>query len=536
MQKQTTQKKIALLLQIKQHLSRRAWFLALLPIFFILSGYNELFGFLKFSFVTINFLVLVLCLSVLLLLGKLLLKQTEKATLFTFFSGAYLLLFGFISDSIKKIIGHASFFNSYQFWLPFTVVLFLVLFIWLKKTTKQFEYTFFYLNTLMIALVVSEIPNSVKRYQLDKAVHNLIDFRFKAAEEYKRSTPVLDSAKPDIYFLLFDALASTKSIQKSLNKDNSQLDSVLKRRKFYVIPNGSSNYNWTIHSLSTTFNMEYLPDFIAPVMNDPKSYFWGTNSILNNSLTQILTSEGYQIFQYQPISFNNNDWPLETYFHELKDKHFFFKTLPGRIYRDIFWNYTRINSNVIKNIQVTLANERIKKRKQSLDTTLSLIKKTCSATGRTKFVYGHFMLPHDPYIFTRTGSIKWKTKENLGEKIPEDSLYFAQLSYANIVIEEIVNYIQINNKKNTVVIVAGDHGYRIYKDERIQNAMQNFNAFYFPDGDYKLLYDSLTPVNTFRIVLNKYFKAGLPLLKDSSVIVGAGDEVIIKEKMKEKTP
>ena len=32
--------------------------------------------------------------------------------------------------------------------------------------------------------------------------------------------------------------------------------------------------------------------------------------------------------------------------------------------------------------------------------------------------------------------------------------------------------------------------------------------------DKDLLYDSITPVNTFRIILNHYFNAGYDLLKD----------------------
>ncbi|MDQ3277751.1 MAG: hypothetical protein M3Q06_05465, partial [Bacteroidota bacterium] len=45
---------------------------------------------------------------------------------------------------------------------------------------------------------------------------------------------------------------------------------------------------------------------------------------------------------------------------------------------------------------------------------------------------------------------------------------------------------------------------------------RNLNAYYFSDKDYGMLYDSISPVNTFRVVLNKYFSQSFPLLKDSS--------------------
>jgi hypothetical protein len=48
---------------------------------------------------------------------------------------------------------------------------------------------------------------------------------------------------------------------------------------------------------------------------------------------------------------------------------------------------------------------------------------------------------------------------------------------------------------------------------RDNNRNANLNAYYLPKG-YKDLYDSITPVNSFRIILNEYFGASYPLLPD----------------------
>jgi hypothetical protein len=45
----------------------------------------------------------------------------------------------------------------------------------------------------------------------------------------------------------------------------------------------------------------------------------------------------------------------------------------------------------------------------------------------------------------------------------------------------------------------------------------NYAAWYFPDRSYQQLYDSMTNVNTFPVLLNKYFKAEMPVQKDSVV-------------------
>ena len=46
--------------------------------------------------------------------------------------------------------------------------------------------------------------------------------------------------------------------------------------------------------------------------------------------------------------------------------------------------------------------------------------------------------------------------------------------------------------------------------------MAILNAYYFPGGDEGLLYPTITPVNTFRVVFNRYFDRDLELLEDVS--------------------
>ena len=46
--------------------------------------------------------------------------------------------------------------------------------------------------------------------------------------------------------------------------------------------------------------------------------------------------------------------------------------------------------------------------------------------------------------------------------------------------------------------------------------MSILNAYYFPGGRYEGLYQEISPVNSFRVVLNTFFGAKLPLLPDRS--------------------
>lgn len=503
-------------------------FLLLLPLFFMYSGYNELFGFLAFKLLVFNFFIILISTLLILALTYWIFKNKSKSSIATFFISLFCLAFGFIHDSLKQI-NAPDLLTKFTFLLPICILLFISFLFYLWKRKTNFSEFYLFLNMLFIILILSEIPNSIKRYRLDQSVHNLIDFRFRTYNEYKPVKQLPDSLKPDIYFLVFDALASSKSLQKELGKNNYQLDSFLLQQGFYVATNARANYNWTIHSLSSTLNMDYLPAWITPVMNDPKAYFWGSASILNNSLFSILKREGYETHSYQPISFSNPAWPGVSYFNSLKENHYYFKTLPGRIYRDVFWNYSKINVRFIKQKQMQIVDLRNREKKLLFDTTMALIKNSFSITNKPKFIYGHFMLPHEPYTFDSSGNVKSAEQTIIKRKEDDASGYFNQVLFAGKVIKELVKHIKINNKKNTIIIIEGDHGYKTPDGEKSGYTFQNMNAIYFPDQQYNLLYDSLSPVNTFRIVLNKYFNAGFYLFKDSSTLVTQQNETIRKK-------
>jgi hypothetical protein len=71
--------------------------------------------------------------------------------------------------------------------------------------------------------------------------------------------------------------------------------------------------------------------------------------------------------------------------------------------------------------------------------------------------------------------------------------------------------------RERVVIIEGDHGHGYHDNYALSDLeFSNLNAYFFSDKNYHSLYPTISPVNTFRIILNKYFCKNLPLLKDSS--------------------
>ena len=98
--------------------------------------------------------------------------------------------------------------------------------------------------------------------------------------------------------------------------------------------------------------------------------------------------------------------------------------------------------------------------------------------------------------------------------------YLDQLQYANKLLKAFFKIMSVKRKRECVIIIQGDHGFRELKNASGRELMfMNLNTFYFSDKNYTDLYDGISPVNTFRVVLNKYFCQQLPLLKDSTIFL-----------------
>jgi hypothetical protein len=266
-------------------------------------------------------------------------------------------------------------------------------------------------------------------------------------------------------------------------------------------------------------NMDYTPPLDLK-QDEVKMYFQCSASILDNSLTRFLKLQNYDIRQYQPVSFGNKDWPGEYFFKKLITRNYLYKTLPGRMYRDLGWQYNNLLQNYFPNYTFSAIAEKNKKHQHELVLTKELIKNTCSLQKvKPHFIYAHFQLPHEPYIYDSTGHLK-PAKKTVGYNEHEKAeAFMEQVKYANKTIYELVTHIRKFNKKNTIIYITGDHGYRNINGTRPYMIFDNYSAYYFPDNKYENLYNGISPVNSFRVILNKHFQTNITLLKDSSIFI-----------------
>lgn len=479
---------------------QRHFFLYLIPLVFLWNGYNDLFGWISVRVLLLTGLSIYALLGIIYFSISKFQDTKSKRVLSTAFILTVILLYGYLHDILKHWIP-GSFFSSYSFVAPVLALLLLMVIIRIRKNRSGFTTTLMYCNTLVLLLLVTEIGKSVMYYRDFVKTHNLIDPRFNVFKNYQKSK-IPEHEKPDVFFIIFDELASVNSLMRKCNINNSEIEKLLQKEGFYTASEARSNYDRTFFSISSTMNMEYLP--IKP-KDQLDALFKAGNSMLNNSLIQILKSEGYTTYQLQPISSRNKDWPETSIFDERRNKHIFYKTLPGRIIRDLSWHFYARMPKLLQSIEYNA----YLRKKQSIETPWKQIKKLCSKSGKPKFVYAHFMVPHAPNFFKKDGS--WMSTGERKKKTEYD-LYQEQVLFANTIIADICRTIKLQNKKNTIILIAGDHGYRYQTKPGTPENFQIFCALYFPDQDYTYLQQNINPVNYFRIILNRYFHNSYNLL------------------------
>ena len=144
------------------------------------------------------------------------------------------------------------------------------------------------------------------------------------------------------------------------------------------------------------------------------------------------------------------------------------------------------------------------------------------------FVYAHFQFPHPPYVFGPNGEATQIESLSAGASAWDNKLgYVNQIQFANKKVIETIDKILLESSSSPIIILQGDHGtptllgggglnWYNKNDESIRERMSIFNAYYLPDQNPGLIYDSITPVNSFRLILNTYFNGNYELLEDKN--------------------
>jgi len=478
----------------------RLLLLSLFPVFFVLHGYNENFGLITLPVAIRLFIYYLVVTVIVFIISFILYREKEKTFVFSFFCLSLFFFFGYLYDTLKSLFaGH--FITSYTFLLPFLLCLLVLLFFYIKKRVKWIGLISSYIKWLLFAFVFFEGISTIYFVITDKNSENILLRPDQQSSSEKMGD--CDKEKPDIFFVVLDEYTSSEGLAKYFGFDNHRIDSLFDSEGFFVSRGSRSNYNMTAFSLSSTLNYDYLDLKKSDSVYYNDIFLRGIETFKKNRLTPYLADQDYEIINYGCFDLENAVTPTYTFFNDLGRLMIDNQTFLTRINRDIGWKF-RYTNVFTKETRIPRSykkgkRDHIFRNNFNAD---NLLKEMSRKGDRPRFIYAHLILPHDPYYFDSSGNFVSDTLLIQG-KVNKENAYINQLKYCNKILEKMIS---------ASVLKTGYHDNAAFSEREFSN----LNAYFFSDKNYQSLYPTISPVNTFRIILNKYFCKDLPLLKDSS--------------------
>ncbi len=501
---------------MKQFLVFHPFLFAIFPVLFLFA-YN--IDEVPATDLLLPMLVAILGTLILLFSLRLITKNYNKIAIIT---STFLILFfsyghisGLIlSSGITDIVMTTLFLGS--LWaLIFVAVIFLVI-----KSRRYFSTSTKFLNIIAITLVAISLIN-IGIYEVK--TFNLMP---ETADESPTSLDIENSHNlPDIYYIILDEYARADTLKEYWDYDNSEFIDYLTSKGFYVASKSRSNYSSTSLSMPAYLNMQYIDYLTGRVTWQDQTILWGMVS--NSKVSQFLKSKGYRYIFVRSKGISKD---VEKYAEVLEYKGAFGIKISN-------FASGLIQTTALSPFESYLGRHWAKEILYTFDAVAEI-----PSIKEPTFAFVYIMCPHPPFVFDRNGSLSrqytyiFKGQDPEERALQEHQAYLDQLVFITKKVEMLVNELLSKSEVPPVLILQSDTGPNQYiqqpgreltKEAFRKERMKIFNAYFLPDNGKQLLYESITPVNSFRIVFNLYFDTNYDLLEDKSYYGWLGRETIV---------
>lgn len=508
--------KIWSLVKYKADFPIHPFILALFPVLFLYS-HNIREVLLKSTFlptVIILFGTTLLIIILYLIFRNLKKVATENSFLILlFFSYGHVI--NLSSEFNFEIFGFNIFQDNVIFYLWIVIALLGSFFI--LRTTKNFNTATIILNVLALLLIISPLITIV----YSGLITNKVSFSQKiVTREFEEGLKEADNPKlkPDIYYIILDRYAHNDVLQSVFGFDNSKFTNFLESKGFYLAQKSFANYPKTFQSLASSLNMSYL-DFLTKEYKDSKDWTIAYPYMYDYEVWRFLKNQGYEFIHF-------GDWWDPTRINKFADRNINYY---GTGITDEFANKLLETTFIYPFIKPEGTwYERVRAGHLYKFDQLNKISKEKGP----KFVFAHVILPHEPFVFGKNCEPQ-NEKIKLGSK-KEKEAYINQLICTNKKITSFVDNIIENSDPKPIIILQSDEGpfteefqggvggnidWQKLSTNALKDHLQIMNAYFLPESTKGILYPSITPVNSFRVIFNEYFNTNLKLLPDKSYII-----------------
>jgi hypothetical protein len=341
-------------------------------------------------------------------------------------------------------------------------------------------------------------------------------------EHVEVSTSSQPPTQPDIYLIVVDGYGREDFLRQYYAYDNAPFIAFLEAQGFYIADRATSNYPQTELSISSSMNLNYLDEYVdgfgATSDRSPLRELFQRTVV-----REVLHEQGYQFVAL----------PSAALFAQLDDADVYYPLTPLNEFEGLVLSSTVVGV-IAESWDINLPIPGYRLHRDYILFSLRALRDVPQTVPGPKFVFAHLLSPHPPFIFARNGDFippdrlysTWDASLYPGTSEEYIHGYVNQMAYLNTQLMEVVTAILETSPKPPIIIIQGDHGPGAYYDTLaldescLAERYSILNAYYFPDGEYGSLYPSITPVNSFRVILRQYFGADLPVLEDRNYFAG----------------
>ena len=315
---------------------------------------------------------------------------------------------------------------------------------------------------------------------------------------------------PDIYYIVLDAYDREDMLSRYYGFSNQPFLDALRQRGFYIADKSCTNYAIGVFSLASSLNLDYLNKLPMPTPQTATDYNAVGSLITDNRAARLLKAKGYRYIQIN--SWNTVSGPLADLSFSVPQED---KLLTRLLTQSILAPSFRKSSTP----------QPLQQRRHILNSLAAL--RQVPAMRGPKFVFAHLVSPHPPFLFDANGNFppQPKKKRNQWPRVKE---YTAQVAFINGQLLQIVDGI-LSSAAHTepgrpapVIIIQGNHGTKFsgYLGEAtwptpfVRERSSILNAYYVAPALRRFLTPDITPVNTFRFILDHYLQYHLPYLNN----------------------
>jgi len=454
------------------------------------------------------------------------LKSWQKGALLTSLALVFFFSYGHLLYFLRSVTLFGDILGRHRYLaLPY-LALFLFLAWALIRSRRDFSGLTQILNGISLILVIFLLAQ-IGLYSMRVSMASA-----KTSEAVKSSNSLSEGnqqKRPDVYIIVLDGYARADQLKADLGYDNQPFLNDLEKLGFHVVRCSRSNYNSTEYSLASMLNLDYMSAFGNDFSTNGPDRDKLPALVKESRVRQQLEALGYKTVAFETGYYITDWWGVDQFLTpENSDKRYIPETsrptIPLRPFEAMLLKSTATSlildgqTRYFKNLANSVNYPYADHIAQVLFTLDKL--PTLPYVESPKLVYAHLVIPHKPLVFDAQGNIQTDPGFYGNQSDPINFDYFKQgyidqVEYINSRILPILRTIIQESSTPPVILLFGDHGYYWGNTRHA-----NLAAYYLPGGGDQALYPTMSNVNAFRVIFDRYFSASYKLLPDISYTEG----------------